>query len=189
MPSWFYLWENGDVSLVSANNKDAAVFMLDEIGEAHPSRLKPIPSGFFVSFSPTEEPPTEESGELGWELEDESESVLRAMGDLEKEARRRQAIPDTLIQPINFLHRLSQDIDSRGHLEDFDLKDELTKQLWKDESPDLTQAAVDLVEAYLKNEGNSLKDLPHDGKALSLVLQDVVDVQRSSIFGEKKGLV
>lgn len=87
MASWLYLWENGDVTLVSAATKEDAIFMLDEEAEASMRRLKPVPEGFFVSFSPTKTPSSDENE--GWTHEGHSESVWRVLHDVEKEARRR----------------------------------------------------------------------------------------------------
>jgi hypothetical protein len=42
MGAWLYQWENGDVSMVIANSRDQAAFILDEFGPAEPDRLKPI---------------------------------------------------------------------------------------------------------------------------------------------------
>lgn len=87
MASWLYLWENGDVTLVSAATKEDAVYMLDEMDEANIRRLKPIPEGFFVSFSPTKTPSSDKM--TGWEHEDSSESVWSVLHHAEEEARRR----------------------------------------------------------------------------------------------------
>lgn len=42
MGAWLYQWETGDVSLVIANSKADAAFVLDEFGPAEPENLKPI---------------------------------------------------------------------------------------------------------------------------------------------------
>jgi hypothetical protein len=187
MGSWYYLWENGDVSFVSAASKDEAALMLDEVGEALPERLKPINGGFFVGFSPTKKPPDENN--CGWEPDQESESVTGTLSDVEEEARRRLNIPEKLMAPVNLLHLLSTTVRGRGDLKDFDLKDAVTKQVWKDESTEYVQQAVDLVETYLKEKKTILAELACTGTQLSELLDDVVNIQRSIIFKEKKGLV
>jgi hypothetical protein len=53
MGSWRYKWPNGTTSFVSADTRDDAVFLLDQIGCAEPSELKPITGGFFVDVRPT----------------------------------------------------------------------------------------------------------------------------------------
>lgn len=93
MGSWYYLWENGDVSFVSAPSKETAAAILDEVGEAEVNRLKPVPilhmggDGFFLTFTPSKEVDPEK---FGWEQDEHSEGVLRVLSDVEKEARKRQ---------------------------------------------------------------------------------------------------
>lgn len=52
MGSWFYRWEDGTVSFVSAPTKLDAAVLLDEIGAASPDRLEPVREGFFVTYQP-----------------------------------------------------------------------------------------------------------------------------------------
>lgn len=42
MGAWLYQWENGDVSIVIADNRDRAVYVLDEFDAADPKRLIPL---------------------------------------------------------------------------------------------------------------------------------------------------
>lgn len=190
MGSWFYLWENGDVSFVSASSKEAAVLLLDEVGGAYLGRLKPIQDGFFVTFSPTKIAPQNEKTEWGWESKtEESEDVIGILGDTEVEARRRVNIPDNVMAPIHLLGRLSTAVYARGTLKEFNLKAEIAAQVWKDESTEYVQPAVDLVEAYLEKRGSILTDLVRTGKQLSELLNDIIKTQRSIIFKEVKSQV
>jgi len=60
MPVFLCRWPNGDCSIVSARNKDDAIFALDEVGSARPEWLRPI-RHFMVHFQLTDD------GELGIE--------------------------------------------------------------------------------------------------------------------------
>jgi hypothetical protein len=189
MGSWYYLWENGDVSLVSASSKESAAFMLDEVGAAHPERLKPIPEGFFIGFK-TKHPAPEDAFE--WEQEDISESALGILADLEEEARRR-VIPDTVTEPINLLGLFSSHVSDTAHLlgemKDFNLKEFLEKKVCDSVNRQYLQAAVDLVEAYLKNKKTTLAEQVCTWKQLHELLEEIIDTERSVIYREKKGSV
>lgn len=93
MGSWYYLWENGDVSFVSAPSKETAIMILDEVGGAEMKRLKPVPilhmggDGFFVTFTPSKKT---DPDDFGWKQEEHSEGVLGVLNDVEEEARKRQ---------------------------------------------------------------------------------------------------
>jgi hypothetical protein len=53
MPVFACRWPNGDVSFVSASNKEAAVEQLDEVGDASGVKLRMAPE-FMVHFNLTE---------------------------------------------------------------------------------------------------------------------------------------
>jgi hypothetical protein len=53
MPLYLCRWPNGDLSAVSAANKEDAVFLLDEVGSAQSEYLSPCPA-FMVHFALTE---------------------------------------------------------------------------------------------------------------------------------------
>lgn len=45
MMTWLYRWDNGDCSIVWARNRMDAALLLDEVGEANPKCLVPLPAG------------------------------------------------------------------------------------------------------------------------------------------------
>lgn len=54
------MWPNGEVSFVMAGDKDDAVILLDEFGEAGREMLSKIENGdFMVTFAPTHDEETE----------------------------------------------------------------------------------------------------------------------------------
>lgn len=67
MGAWLYQWDNGDVSLVIANSKDNAAFILDEFGPADAENLKPI-NNVAIDFPISKDGKDFETGQISDDL-------------------------------------------------------------------------------------------------------------------------
>ena len=52
MPHYAYRWENGSVSVLSANDRDKAFSILDQFGETEPERLIQLKSPIVLNVKP-----------------------------------------------------------------------------------------------------------------------------------------
>lgn len=86
MGAWLYQWDNGDVSLVIANSKADAAFILDEFGPADPENLKPI-SNVAIDFPISKDGMDFEAGQM---TDDLIGKIQKRVEDYTKSGKREQ---------------------------------------------------------------------------------------------------
>ncbi len=83
MGSWYYVWNDGSVSFVSAPSKDEAPRLLDDtIGCPDIDKMKPVKDGFIVSFMPKPDP-NPENNQWTYDPDGDSETIGQALSDVE----------------------------------------------------------------------------------------------------------